>query len=348
MKQPLLSIGIPTYNRALLLKQAVESILAQAEKNMQDTLEIVISDNASTDDTSAVVAALQAESQITINYFKNERNFDFDANMLLVVERSHGKYVWVLGDDDLLALRSLKNVMQELCTNVQIDLYLGEKEDFLLTPDRPMHFRRIMRSLLPEVFDFNQKENIEKYFKNNKKLIAYCNYISNIIFKREKWLCVKNKEEYLGSGYIHLYAFWSLLWGRDPGKMKCLPLPLVNRRWGSDGLTDPEARLKQDILMYHRIAKAIFNDKKYVYMIDDMVIRNDGFSWAVRVKLNSPKRFWTLILPLMFTYYWDHVLFWTKIVPLAFIPNLLLGLMRWIYRKEIKGEPISAQELMAH
>ena len=49
-KDSLLSIGIPTFNRAETLKQAVESLLAQDYPN----IELVISDNASTDDTERV------------------------------------------------------------------------------------------------------------------------------------------------------------------------------------------------------------------------------------------------------------------------------------------------------
>lgn len=346
--KPLLSICIPTYNRAPLLQQALESILAQAEPAMRDALEIVISDNASTDGTDSVVAALRAKSLVEIKYFKNMDNVGFDGNCLKAVERATGQYVWLLGSDDLLSSNALPFLLKELGRKEAVDIYLSEKEDFLLLPDHPMRFRRFMKYPGEITFDFRRKGALDSYFKQNKKLIAYLNYISTVVFKRAGWLGVEDKESYIGSGYVHLYVFWSMLWGKAPGIMKYLPVPLVNRRWGNDGSVDPEMRLTQDVKMYRWIAEKVFTNSRHIYLIDDMVIRNDGFSWAVRAKLKSPQRFWFVILPFMFKYYWGHILFWVKIIPLAFMPNLLVGLMRWIYRKEVKGEPIDTQEIMAH
>ena len=339
-----LTVQLVTWNGAKYIPYLFDSLRKQFFKDWK----LVILDNASTDDTEAVAAALRAKAPVEIKYFKNTENLGFDGNCLKVVERAIGQYAWLLGSDDLLSKNALPSLLKELRGKDAIDIYLGEKEDFLLEPDCPMYFRKFMSCFTEKTFDFRKAATLDGYFKQNKKLIAYLNYISTVVFKRAGWIGVKDKEAYIGSGYVHLYIFWSMLWGKEPGIMKYLPVPLVNRRWGNDGSVDPEMRLKQDITIYHRIAKAVFTSRKYIYLIDDMVVRNDGFSWAVRAKLNNPKRFWALILPVMFRQYWDHVLFWTKIVPLAFIPNIALGLMRWLYRKEVKGEPISIQEIMAH
>ena len=52
---PLITIGIPTRNRASLVKDCVESALAQSYQN----IEVLVSDNASTDDTLASSAIHQ-------------------------------------------------------------------------------------------------------------------------------------------------------------------------------------------------------------------------------------------------------------------------------------------------
>ena len=71
MNKPLLSICIPTYNRAEYLKNSIESIICQDEfKNKQ--VEIVIADNASTDNTESV-ARPYAQRYENIFYYRNEK-----------------------------------------------------------------------------------------------------------------------------------------------------------------------------------------------------------------------------------------------------------------------------------
>jgi glycosyltransferase involved in cell wall biosynthesis len=53
MIMPRVSVIIPTYNRAALLRRALESVLAQS---VQD-LEIIVADDGSTDDTAGIVAS---------------------------------------------------------------------------------------------------------------------------------------------------------------------------------------------------------------------------------------------------------------------------------------------------
>jgi len=345
-QRPLLSICIPTFNRVTLLKEAIDSILQQADGVSANDVEIVVSDNASTDGTDAAVGLIKKTARLPITYFRNDKNVGFDGNCLRVVGRATGQYAWILGDDDLLASGALPSVLHEIKGPAKADVYFGEKDDFYLTPDRPMRIRRVMKQTKEQLFDFKQKDVQVDYFRANKKLIAYFNFISMIIFDRSKWLQVEGKNAYDGTGYIHVYVFQSMLWGRQKGVLKYLPAILVKRRWGADRVDNQEKRLRQDVTMFRRIAEAVFEDKRYVRLIDDLVLRNDGFSWAVRAKLHDPKRFIQVILPFLFRAYWDHPLFWFKIVPLVFLPNFLLRFGRGFYRKLIKGEPINIKEMM--
>lgn len=345
MSQVILSICIPTYNRAALLKEALESILPQIGEDLRDQVEIVVSDNASTDGTGQLVAERQKNSGRKIKYYRNPANLGFDANVLKVVEQASGEFCWIFGDDDLMAAGALGTVVRELASADGIDLFLGEKRDFLLTPDRPMRFRRIMDFPAGRVFDFRTARGTDEYFRANRKLIAYCNFLSNLVFRRGKWEQVAAKEDYVGSKYVHLYVFQSLLWGGRPGVLKYLPAVLVERRWGNDASYDAAARLAEDVRTYHRIAAAAFSDRRRAWQIDDLVIRNDVFSWAVRLKIKDPGRFRRETLPFLFRAYRGHPLFWFKLAPLALVPGFLLRLMRGAYRRQVKGEPIGLSEL---
>src|SRR5438128_1806612 len=99
---PLLSICIPTFNRADCLKQCLESIVSQfADPAIKDKVEVVVSDNASTDNTEAVVKQF-LDRFSNIHYRKNPENLGFDRNALALVEKARGEFVWFLGDDDAL------------------------------------------------------------------------------------------------------------------------------------------------------------------------------------------------------------------------------------------------------
>jgi glycosyltransferase involved in cell wall biosynthesis len=93
-----LSICIPTFNRAGVLKEALESILLEVNGN--ESVEILVSDNASTDETPTLVQRYTARYPI-IRYARNPKNEGFDGNIVACIERSEGEYLSFFSDDDL-------------------------------------------------------------------------------------------------------------------------------------------------------------------------------------------------------------------------------------------------------
>jgi len=94
---PLVSIGLPTFNRAGLLRRAVESVLAQDYPNV----ELVVSDNASPDDTQAYCEEVSRRDS-RLRYFRQERNIGLTANYRAVFAQSRGDYYMAFADDDWL------------------------------------------------------------------------------------------------------------------------------------------------------------------------------------------------------------------------------------------------------
>jgi glycosyltransferase involved in cell wall biosynthesis len=94
----LVSVGIPTFNRATTLERAVESVL------MQDypSLEVVISDNASTDGTESMCRRI-TDLHPNVTYVRQPSNLGPTANFLQTLSRSRGELFLWLGDDDWLA-----------------------------------------------------------------------------------------------------------------------------------------------------------------------------------------------------------------------------------------------------
>jgi glycosyltransferase involved in cell wall biosynthesis len=92
---PLVSVGLPTYNRGAQLRRAIESVLAQDYPN----LELVISDNGSTDETEALCTEF-SQKDSRVRYIRQAVNRGMAYNFRTVLEESRGEYFMWLGDDD--------------------------------------------------------------------------------------------------------------------------------------------------------------------------------------------------------------------------------------------------------
>jgi len=98
---PLLTIAIPTWNRASYLAQTLEQLRRESGHAIPGTVEFLVSDNCSPDATTEVVQKAQA-SGLSIRYVRNARNIGADANIAQCFNLALGRYVLILGDDDLL------------------------------------------------------------------------------------------------------------------------------------------------------------------------------------------------------------------------------------------------------
>jgi glycosyltransferase involved in cell wall biosynthesis len=94
-RPPTVTVCIPTYNRADLLRSSLQSVLWQSLRD----IEVIVSDNASTDDTEEVVRSLGDPRVI---YDRNEENIGLFANMSRCLSLGSGTYRVVLPDDDLM------------------------------------------------------------------------------------------------------------------------------------------------------------------------------------------------------------------------------------------------------
>ena len=101
----LVTVAIPTFNRAHFLERAARSVLDQTHTN----LELWIYDNASEDDTPAVCAGLVDDPRVRI--VRHESNIGFVPNQNVAYGGGAGAYVLVIGDDDILRPDSLASTV---------------------------------------------------------------------------------------------------------------------------------------------------------------------------------------------------------------------------------------------
>jgi glycosyltransferase involved in cell wall biosynthesis len=82
-KKPVISICIPTYNREQLIGDCLDSVVSQINDNNLSLIEIIISDNASTDNTKKIVETYQ-QKYSNISYYRNDSNLGLIRNIIKV------------------------------------------------------------------------------------------------------------------------------------------------------------------------------------------------------------------------------------------------------------------------
>jgi len=110
----ILTVGIPTYNGSTLISTALDSVLKQISSGLETRVDILISDNASSDGVGEIIHAYQANHPTLIQYSRNDSNIGFDRNVDILFKKASGKYIWMLGDDDALEEGALLYVLDIL------------------------------------------------------------------------------------------------------------------------------------------------------------------------------------------------------------------------------------------
>ena len=134
----LLSLCIPTFNRAALLEETLSSVLTQIELARRDQIEIVVSDNASADETAAVVARFQAANpNLHWNCFRHVENKGADTNILQAVTLARGEFVYLVSDDDVLLPGALEKIFGLMHSFPALDAFCLNSRSFLTDPAVP-------------------------------------------------------------------------------------------------------------------------------------------------------------------------------------------------------------------
>jgi glycosyltransferase involved in cell wall biosynthesis len=117
MSAPTLSLCIPTFSRARYLASLLDSLCNELA-DFPYTFEVFISDNASTDDTEAVVA--RYTDRLPIRYHRHEKNAGAFANRQFAMSNCLGRYVLYIADDDALLGRQLADTIARMEADPEI------------------------------------------------------------------------------------------------------------------------------------------------------------------------------------------------------------------------------------
>ena len=117
MKTPFISIVIPTYNRKKMTERLITSILKGTYKN----IEIIVIDDASTDNTSEYLGSVFKNNK-KINLLKNKKNLFAAGSKNEGQKHAKGKYIAFIDDDNVIDSKMIEELVKEL----EADARVGE------------------------------------------------------------------------------------------------------------------------------------------------------------------------------------------------------------------------------
>jgi len=135
------SVIIPTYNRAALVREAIDSVLAQTYPDF----ELIVVDDGSTDDTAGQLAPYRDRGSLTLI---STRNGGLERAYQHGIAAARGEYLAFLDSDDLYFPDTLANYDQVIAANANPPLVVGQALFFRdrseLASRRPESTRRTL------------------------------------------------------------------------------------------------------------------------------------------------------------------------------------------------------------
>lgn len=195
--KPFLTIAIPTYNRGAILSKNLAGLFEYPI----DNIEIIVSDNGSSDKTRSVCEQYAHEHQ-NFRYYRNAQNLGYDKNVLNCLARSEGEYVWFVGDDDF--------ANSDLVSSIVVVLQRENPAGALInaTVVNPINNQVLIENLGGHDRDSVVVGNEQAFVDLSK----WATLISAIVVKRSL-VRADALEEYVGSCFVQIPIFWRAVSG---------------------------------------------------------------------------------------------------------------------------------------
>lgn len=198
---PKLSVCLPTYNRALLLREALEAIAAQANTALFKDVEVLVSDNASADNTADVVRTIMKQHpSLRLHYVRHAENIGMDRNLYGVVQRAAGEFVLVVSDDDVLLPGALMKLLALIEAQPDLDAICLNMRTFQEDP----------REASPAILTLDQDMKLPDRDACLSLFGTWITFLSIVAFRRSAQR-KEGYEERIGTYFVLSYLFLDVL-----------------------------------------------------------------------------------------------------------------------------------------
>lgn len=289
--RPLLTIGIPTINRSALLCQAIDSIVRQIDHRTKDSVSILVSDNASTDDTPTIMKAYTTKYDY-IQYHRNQTNIGDDLNGETIIQNAPGKFVWFLADDDLIKKGAIQSILQILTEVRGLSLILTNWTDIDTEENIINHTAHIFKA-------DQLHSNPEDAFTSANLMYGF---MSCVIVRSKLWKDIQERSKYYGTHLSLMYIVPRLMLA---GKTYIVAKPSVFFRHGNvktwtqeSDYTGPFLNSQISIpsitrdatrnaFARHIIFKTLYRNYSRIFLRDIIALKSSRgkLSWQTKYKL---------------------------------------------------------------
>ena len=262
-----LSICMPTYNFGAFIGETLEGII----KQLPGSVEIVVLDGGSTDDTAAVVQSFQHHCPM-LSYHRQDHRGGIDRDIARTVELARGEYCWLFSSDDLMHQGALKRVLQEI--ELGFDLYLCGLT--LCTREmQPLRQHRVLNIGSDAAFDLCNKQDRLRYFRMAETTTAFFSFMGSLIFKKSRWDAIPFDESFDRSLWAHVARLFRM--APQGLRVKYLCESLLDKRGDNDSFMDKGLvhRYMMAVDGYHRLANTFFGEHTFEAQHIRRVVRNE-------------------------------------------------------------------------
>ena len=136
IEKPIISFCIPTYNRASCVEQCVKWILEYPGNN----IEVIVSDNASSDNTQESLSRILDPR---MKYFRNDKNEGFAYNINRVLNEASGEFCFLISDEDEVTQSGICKLMDIIKNDTNTSIIYGsiiEEDDTYNIKYKPMTY----------------------------------------------------------------------------------------------------------------------------------------------------------------------------------------------------------------
>ena len=325
-----LSICIPTYNRSKYLPETLNSIVSQ----LTDEVELVISDNASSDNTHDLIEKFIRNNR-GISYFRHEKNVGADLNYLKAVQLGTGDYCWLFGSDDVMEKGAINYVLNRIKTGD--DIYLCGFTECTIDM-KPIHKHVMTTARDGSIFDLAIENEREVYFKSAITSSAFFSFIGSLIIKKSKWEKSIDEVNFIGSLWSHVGKVFGILpFGL---RVNIIEESLLQKRGGNDSFLNDGLvnRYRIAIEGYHHLGTFFFGKRSREAFHMRRVVRNELSLRALMgakydCQLNGDKENVLILNSLAKRHYFDWPLTnYINFIVLRYMPKRLYSASKFISR----------------
>lgn len=314
------SVCLPVYNAARTILATIKSILNQTFKNF----ELVVVDNASTDNTLDLVRTIQDKR---LKIYQNKKNLGCGRNLEECKKRAQGQILFYICTDDLVDTRALEKVYQVFKKAPDVGLVTRAYYWFEESPSKAIRARKS--------FEKDFLISINDNYQKIKEVLQLSDQISGTAFRKKYMQVPFGKKPFIETATLVAQMLKEC-------KAVVLKDYLIAVRISSSGTLKPDVYQDSPLLSWYNLVTKTYKGKKYQglrkYLINNFVANN--FIGLVQIKNFGSYQALLREIYYLIKIKWQNIFsfrFWFFTLGTILTPRFLLKKLVVIYKNRINA-----------